>query len=116
MRISYNKYNHYPLGAKIGGGLRLPHNMGIVISGSAVIGNNCEIFHQVTIGVDKTGRAPKIGNNVFIGAGAKIIGNIVVGNNVKVGANAVVTKNVPDGVTVVGANKFITKDKKTFKK
>lgn len=109
MRLSYNKNNHYPLGTEIGGGLRLPHNMGIVISGSAVIGNNCEILHQVTIGVDETGRAPRIGNNVFIGAGAKIIGDVKVGDNVKIGANAVVTKNVPDNVTAVGANKFITK-------
>lgn len=75
MRLSYNKNNHYPLGTEIGGGLCLPHNMGIVISGSVVIGNNCEILHQVTIGVDETGRAPRIGNNVFIGAGAKIIMN-----------------------------------------
>lgn len=109
MKLSYNKVNQYPLGVKIGGGLRLPHNIGIVISNSASIGKNCEILQEVTIGVDETGEAPKIGNNVFIGAGAKLIGNIVVGNNVKIGANAVVTKNVPDNVTVICANKSVTK-------
>ena len=51
--------------------------------------------------------APRIGNNVFIGAGAKILGSVYIGNNVKIGANAVVTKDVPDGSTVVGVNKII---------
>lgn len=66
-------------------------------------------MHQVTIGVDelKNNKAPVIGNNVFIGAGAKIIGNITVGNNVVIGAGAIVTKSVPDGKTVVGINRII---------
>ena len=109
MKITYNKYNHIPLEARIGKGLRLPHLLGIVISGNAIIGENCTIMHQVTIGVDgfKSDLAPKIGDNVFIGAGAKIIGNVSIGNNVVVGANSVVSKSIPDGMTVVGFNRVI---------
>ena len=94
--------------SKIGYGLRLPHINGIIISAYAVLGNNCTVYHQVTIGanehVPNYKNAPKIGDNVYIGAGAKLIGNITIGNNVIIGANAVVTKDVPDGYTVVGAN------------
>lgn len=82
----------------------LPHGLnGIVISDKAHIGKNATILQQVTIGVKSLdGSAPQIGNNVFIGAGAKIIGDIKIGNNVKIGANAVVVKDVPDNCTVVG--------------
>lgn len=73
---------------------------GIVIAGGAKIGKNCEISHQVTIGRSKNG-VPTIGNNVYIGPGAKIFGNIKVGNNVRIGANCVVFENVPDNATVV---------------
>lgn len=109
MKLTYNKYNHIPLETDIGGGLRTPHLLGIVLSGKATIGEQCTIMHQVTIGVDelKNDKAPVIGNNVFIGAGAKIIGNITVGNNVIVGAGAIVTKSVPDEKTVVGINRII---------
>ncbi|MCC4404975.1 serine acetyltransferase [Limosilactobacillus reuteri] len=108
-KILFNKVNHYPLETQIGGGLRLPHNIGIVISGKAVIGKNCEILHEVTIGTSNTNEAPHIGDHVFIGAGAKIIGNITIGNNVKIGANAVVTKNVKNNCTIVGTNKIINR-------
>ena len=79
------------------------------MSGKASIGEQCTIMHQVTIGVDelKNNKAPVIGNNVFIGSGAKIIGNITVGNNVVIGAGGIVTKSVPDGKTVVGINRII---------
>lgn len=109
IKVSYNRYNHYPLEVQIGGGLRLPHNMGIVLSGKAVIGEYCTIFHEVTIGADviKSGGAPTIGNHVFIGAGAKVIGDISIGDNVIIGAGAVVTKNVPDECTVVGYNRIV---------
>ena len=109
MKLTYNKYNHIPLETNIGGGERIPHLLGIVLSGKASIGEQCTIMHQVTIGVDelKNNKAPVIGNNVFIGAGAKIIGNITVGNNVVIGAGAIVTKSVPDGKTVVGINRII---------
>ena len=79
----------------------LPHNLnGIIVSHNAVIGKNCTIFHQVTIGEGRGG-APVIGDNVFIGAGAKLIGHIKIGNNVKIGAGAVVACDVPDDATVV---------------
>ena len=79
----------------------LPHGLnGIIVSKNANIGVHCTIFHQVTIGEGKDG-APTIGNNVFIGAGAKLIGNIKVGDNVNIGAGCVVTEDIPDNCTVV---------------
>ncbi len=78
-----------------------PHGLyGIIVSHNAVIGANATIFHQVTIGEGKGG-APVIGDNSFIGAGAKIIGKITIGSNCKIGAGCVVTHDVPDGATVV---------------
>ena len=87
-----------------------PHGLqGIFISRRATIGKNCVIFHQVTIGVntmvDSRGvGAPVIGDRVFIGVGAKIIGGIRIGNDVRIGANAVVTRDVPHNATVIGLN------------
>lgn len=110
IKCTINVTNHYPLDATIGGGITLPHNIGIIVSGDAVIGNNCTIFHHVTIGANvskEEGGAPKIGEDVFIGAGAKLIGNITVGDRVRIGANAVVTKDIPADCTVVGANQII---------
>ncbi len=67
-----------------------------------MIGKNCTIFHQVTIGEGRGG-APVIGDNVLIGAGAKIIGGIRIGNNVKIGAGCVVMQDIPDHTTVLPA-------------
>ena len=84
-----------------------PHNIkGIFISHSAVIGKNCTIYQQVTIGsnavkTSKTFGAPTIGDNCIIGAGAKIIGKVIIGHNVRIGANAVVANDVPDNATVI---------------
>ena len=95
----------------IGGGLRIPHLNGIYIHPNAIIGENCTILQQVTIGANEHRidykSAPKIGNRVYIGAGAKIIGDVVIGNDVRIGANAVVTKSVPAGKTVVGYNRIL---------
>ena len=79
----------------------LPHGLhGIFISRYAEIGENCRIYQNVTIGeVDR--KAPIIGDDCLIGAGAVIIGDIKIGNSVKIGAGAVVNTNVPDGCTVV---------------
>lgn len=92
-------------GAKIGKRLFIDHGLGIVIGETAEIGNDCTIYHQVTLGgtgKDKNKRHPTIRNNVFIGAGSKILGPIEIGNNVKIGAGAVVLKNVEEYATVVG--------------
>lgn len=93
-------------GAKIGANLFIDHGMGVVIGETATVGNNCTIYHGVTLG--GTGNAkggkrhPSIGHDVMIGSGAQVLGAIYVGNGARVGANSVVTKNVPDGVTVMG--------------
>lgn len=73
---------------------------GVVIAGGAKIGKNVVISHQVTIGRSRN-EAPIIGDNVYIGPGAKIFGGIKVGNNVRIGANCVVFQNIPDNATVV---------------
>ncbi len=86
-------------------GLLIGHFGGIVVNGGAVIGKNCYLGQGVTIGQVNRGEhkgTPVIGDNVYIAAGAKIIGNIKIGNNVAIGANAVVTKDVPDFAVVVG--------------
>lgn len=92
-------------GAKIGRRLFIDHGMGIVIGETATIGDDCTIYHGVTLGgtgKDKNKRHPDIGNNVMIGCGAKVLGPIKIGNNVKIGANAVVVKEVEEGRTVIG--------------
>jgi serine O-acetyltransferase len=90
-----------------GPGLFIQHGFSTIIM--ADMGENCWINQQVTIGYrDKTSR-PKIGDNVRITAGAKVIGGVTIGNNVTVGANAVVVKNVPDNCVVVGVPAYIVK-------
>lgn len=92
-------------GAKIGKGLFIDHGLGVVIGETAEVGDNCTFYHGVTLGgtgKDKGKRHPTIGNNVMIGAGAKILGPILVGDNSKIGANALVIETVPLNVTVVG--------------
>lgn len=92
-------------GAKIGRRLFIDHGMGIVIGETATIGNDCTIYHGVTLGgtgKDKKKRHPDIGDNVIIGCGAKVLGPIKIGNNVKIGANAVVLKEIEKDTTVVG--------------
>ncbi len=93
---------------KIGPGLFIQHGFCTVIA-AAEIGDNCWINQQVTIGYSNTTDRPTIGNNVSIGAGAKVIGNVSIGDNSKVGANAVVVKNVPSNATVVGVPAYIVK-------
>jgi len=90
-------------------GFVIMHPVGVVINSKVVGGKNITIESGVVIG-DEKGKAPLIGNNVFIGAGAKIIGGITIGDNVKVGANAVVVKDVPSNVTVVGIPAKIIKN------
>ena len=92
-------------GAKIGRGLVIDHGMGVVIGETAEIGDDVLLYHGVTLGgtgKDKGKRHPTLGNNVVIGAGAKVLGPIYIGSNSKVGANSVVLKDVPEGATAVG--------------
>lgn len=92
---------HRNYGATFASPPHLPHGInGIIVSHNAVIGSNCTIFHQVTIGEGRGG-APTIGDNVLIGAGAKVIGGIHIGNNVKISAGCVVMQDVPDNTTVL---------------
>jgi serine O-acetyltransferase len=92
-------------GAKIGKRFFIDHGMGVVIGETTEIGNDVTIYHQVTLGgtsTKKGKRHPTIGNNVVIGAGAKILGPVKIGNNCKIGTNSVVIKDVPPNSTVVG--------------
>ena len=92
-------------GAKIGRRLFIDHGMGIVIGETATIGNDCTIYHGVTLGgtgKDKKKRHPDLGDNVLVGCGAKILGPIKIGDNVKIGANSVVLKDVQENTTIVG--------------
>lgn len=92
-------------GAIIGRRLFIDHGMGIVIGETATIGDDCTIYHDVTLGgtgKNRLKRHPDLGNNVMVGCGAKILGPIKIGNNVKVGANAVILHDVAESCTVVG--------------
>jgi len=91
--------------ARIGGGLFIDHGMGVVIGETTIIGENCVLFHQVTLG--GTGkecgkRHPTLMDNVVVGGGAKVLGNITLGRDVYIGANSVVLSDVPEHCTVVG--------------
>ncbi len=92
-------------GAKIGRGFFIDHGMGVVIGETAEIGDNCTLYHGVTLGGTswaKEKRHPTLGNNVVVGSGAKILGPFTVGDNSKIGSNSVVVKEVPPNSTVVG--------------
>ncbi|WP_020676098.1 serine O-acetyltransferase [Geopsychrobacter electrodiphilus] len=92
-------------GALIGHGFFIDHGMGVVIGETAEIGDNCTLYHQVTLGGTswaKEKRHPTLGNNVVVGSGAKILGPFKVGDNAKIGSNSVVVKEVPKNATVVG--------------
>ncbi len=92
-------------GAKIGKGLLIDHGMGVVIGETAEVGDNCTIYQGVTLGgtgKDTGKRHPTIGNNVLIGAGAKILGPFKVGDGAKIAANAVVLSEVAENSTCVG--------------
>lgn len=105
--------NHYmfkfgisiPYQTEIGPGFYIGHFGGIVINRKTVIGKNCNISQSVTLGQANRGKnigAPIIGDNVYIGPGAKVVGKVIIGNNVAIGANCVVTKDMPDNSVVVG--------------
>lgn len=92
-------------GAKLGIGIFIDHGMGVVIGETTIIGDGATIYQGVTLGGTgkQTGkRHPTLGNNVMIGAGAKVLGNINIGHNTRIGANSVLLHSVPDDCTVVG--------------
>lgn len=92
-------------GARIGERFFIDHGMGVVIGETAEIGNDCTLYHGVTLGGtswNKGKRHPTLGDGVVVGAGAKILGPITVGAGAKVGSNAVVVKPVPPGATAIG--------------
>lgn len=94
-----------PLSTKIGKGFYIGHFGGIVISGNAVIGDNCNISHNITIGYSPRGfnkGIPVLGNNVYIGPGSIVIGKVLIGDDVAIGSNSVVTKNIENKSVVVG--------------
>ena len=93
-------------GAKIGRRLVIDHGMGIVIGETAEIGDDCLLYHGVTLGgtgKDHGKRHPTLGNNVLVSTGAKVLGPFRVGDNARIAANAVVLSEVPDNATAVGA-------------
>jgi serine O-acetyltransferase len=95
--------------AKIGRRFFIDHGMGVVIGATAIVGDDVMIYHDVTLGARSGGtgkRHPTIGNNVVIGAGARIIGDISVGNGAKISANMVVTKSVPAQTSVDSSEFF----------
>lgn len=92
-------------GARLGSGFFIDHGSGVVIGETAEVGDNVSLYQGVTLGGtsrQKTKRHPSVGNNVVVGAGAKLIGAITIGDNVKIGAGSVVVTSVPANATVVG--------------
>jgi serine O-acetyltransferase len=90
---------------EIGSGFYIGHFGGIVINEKSVIGKNCNISQGVTLGQANRGKNkgyPTLGDNIYIGPGAKIVGAVTIGNNVAIGANCVVTRDIPDNSVVVG--------------
>ncbi|TYP47022.1 serine O-acetyltransferase EpsC [Thermosediminibacter litoriperuensis] len=107
-------------GAKIGKGFFIDHGMGVVIGETTEIGDNVTLYQGVTLGgtgKEKGKRHPTLGNNIVVGAGAKILGPIKIGDNCKIGAGAVVLKDVPPNCTVVGVpGKAVVRNKIDFSK
>lgn len=102
-----------PCEVPIGKNFCIEHSGGIVVSGFAKFGDNCRIRNGVVVGLSRVSEpcAPMFGNNVDIGAGAKVLGNIRIGNNVCIGANAVVLQDVPDNCIAVGVPATIKRRK-----
>ena len=121
-KVLWNRYMELhaasiSIDAKFASPLILPHGVsGIFITQSAIVGKDCVVFQQVTIGANtikssKSYGAPTVGDSVYIGAGAKIIGNVSIGNNARIGANAVIVKDVPENtLAVIPAIRLIKKE------
>ena len=106
-------------GAQIGRRFFIDHGMGVVIGETAIIGDDCTLYHGVTLGGTtwkKGKRHPTLKNNVVIGAGAKVLGPVTLGNNSKVGSNAVVVNDIPNDSTAVGIPAKIIESGEKLKK
>ncbi len=104
-RLTFKLGISIPFDTEIGSGFCIGHFGGIFVNRGSVIGKNCNMSQGVTLGKANRGRNqgyPTLGDNVYIGPGAKIIGAVRIGNNVAIGANCVVTKDIPDESVVVG--------------
>ena len=104
-RLTYRLGISIPYNTNIGSGFYIGHFGGIVVNEQSVIGRDCNISQGVTLGEANRGRnkgCPTLGDRVYIGPGAKIVGAVKIGNDVAIGANCVVTKDVPDSAVVVG--------------
>jgi serine O-acetyltransferase len=101
LHYSYKFGIQIPYATKVGYGLYIGHFGTIVVHPQSIIGNNVNLSQGITIGLENDG-VPTIGNDVYLGAGAKVIGHITIGNNVAIGANCVLTKDIPDNAIVVG--------------
>lgn len=105
-------------GAQLGKRLVIDHGVGCVIGETAVVGDDCVIFHGVTLGglkFEPVKRHPTVGNKVLIGTGAKILGPITIGDGAKIGANAVVVKDVPEGAIIAAPQSVFIEKKSTNK-
>lgn len=118
-RMMMRKYQYrygidIPYTTAIDTGFYIGHIFGIIVNSQSIIGKNCNISQGVTLGESNRGKNkgfPTLGDNVYIGPGAKIVGAVRIGNNVAIGANCVVTKDVPDNAVVVGVpGKVISMD------
>ena len=104
----------FPPSVRIGPGLSLPHaGRGVSIDGDAGIGANCMIFPFVTIGRDGRSASPRLGDDIMVGTGARILGPVTVGSGAHVGANSVVIQDVPPGATAFGVPARILRQKAT---
>ncbi len=99
LKLPFGRYNVHLWagrgGARIGGGLRLIHPTNVIVGSGVEIGENCLIFHDVTLGTGQIPGTPRIGNSVDIYPGARVLGGITIGDKSMVGANCVVTRDVP---------------------
>lgn len=110
----FYKYGYQiPINTKIGKGFQILHFGSIIFNPIAKIGDNCTVFPGVTIGQDRKGHAPTIGNNVFIGSNSIIVGGIQIGSNCLIAPGSYVNFNVPDNSLVIGnPGKFFIKNEK----
>jgi serine O-acetyltransferase len=109
--VFYPFHIDLPDSSHIGPGLRLPHPHGIILSGHSTLGPNCTLFHNVTLGVNEhrdPTHAPTLGENVYVGVNACLIGGINVGDGTTIGANSTLTTSAAPHSVVVGTNRFLS--------